>query len=306
MWISLAVVLVVFLALDLGVFNRRPHRIGFREALLSTALSVLAALVFCAWIYLAKGHQAGVEFLTGYVVEESLSIDNILVFLVLFRALDVAEENQHKVLFAGIIGALILRAAFVAGGVSLLQHFEKIIYLFGAFLLFAGFQMLFSRGREVSYDRNWMVRLARRWFPFTPQQTGKGFFARVEGKWMGTPLLLALIAVEASDILFAVDSVPAVLAVTRDPFIVYSSNLFAILGLRALYFTIAGFLPRVYYLQTGIAATLMFVGLKMIASEHIRLSSQVSLAVVAGIMAVTVVASLMRAKRRRGIGRRQG
>jgi tellurite resistance protein TerC len=303
MWIFLGVVLVVFLTLDLGVFNRRPHRIGFREALFSAALSVLAAMAFCAWVYFAKGHQASVEFLTGYVVEESLSIDNILVFLVLFRALNVAEESQHKVLFAGIIGALILRGAFVASGVSLLDHFGKIIYLFGAFLLFAGFQMLFSKGREANYDRNWMVRLVRRWLPFTSQQIGTGFFTRVAGKWMGTPLLLALIAVEATDILFAMDSVPAVLAVTRDPFIVYSSNLFAILSLRALYFTIAGFLPRVYYLQKGIAATLIFVGLKMIASEHIRISSPISLAVVAGIMAIAVGGSLMRNKRR-GIGQR--
>jgi len=304
MWISLGVMLLVFLALDLGVFNRRPHRIGFREALRYASLSVTAAMGFCGWIYFVKGHQAGVEFLTGYVVEESLSIDNILVFLILFRALNVAEKAQHKVLFAGIIGALVLRAAFVAGGVSLLQHFEKIIYLFGAFLLFAGFQMLFSKG-EANYHRNWMVRLARRWFPFTSQQTGTDFFAQVAGKWMGTPLLLALVAVEASDILFAVDSVPAVLAVTRDPFIVYSSNLFAILGLRALYFTMAGSLPRVYYLQRGIAATLMFVGLKMIASEHFRISPQVSLAVVAAIMVVTVGASLMRNKRR-GLGQPQG
>jgi len=298
MWISLAVVLVVFLALDLGVFNRIPHRIGFREALLSTVLSVLAALAFCGWIYFAKGRRSGVEFLTGYVVEESLSIDNILVFLVIFRALRVAEEAQHKVLFAGIIGAVVLRAAFVAGGVSLLQHFEKIIYLFGAFLLFAGFQMFFSKGRQPDLDRNWMVRLARHWFPSTIQQEGTGFFVRASGKWMGTPLLLALAAVEASDILFAVDSVPAVLAVTRDPFVVYSSNLFAILGLRALYFTIARFLPRIYYLQTGIAATLLFMGLKMVASEFIRVSPELSLAVVAGIMVVTVVASLIRDKRR--------
>jgi tellurite resistance protein TerC len=303
MWISLGVVLVVFLALDFGVFNHRPHRIRFREALLSTAVSVLAAMAFCGWIYFAKGHSASVEFLTGYVVEESLSIDNILVFLVLFRALNVAEEAQHKVLFAGIIGALVLRGAFVAGGVSLLDHFGKIIYLFGAFLLFAGFQMLFSKGREAKIDRNWMVRLARRWLPFTSEPIGTGFLARVNGKWMGTPLLLALIAVEATDILFAVDSVPAVLAVTRDPFIVYSSNLFAILSLRALYFTIAGILPRVYYLHIGIAATLVFVGLKMMASEHFHISSQISLVVVAGIMAVTVIASLMRDKRR-GIGSR--
>ena len=158
--------------------------------------------------------------------------------------------------------------------------------------------MLFSKGREANFDRNWMVRLARRWLPFTSEQIGSGFLARVNGKWMGTPLLLALIAVEATDILFAVDSVPAVLAVTRDPFIVYSSNLFAILSLRALYFTIAGILPRVYYLHMGIAATLVFVGLKMIASEHFRISSQISLVVVAAMMAITVIASLMRDKRR--------
>lgn len=170
--------------------------------------------------------------------------------------------------------------------------------MFGALLLFAGFQMLFSKGRGANYDRNWMVRLARRRFQFTPQQIGTGFFVRAQGEWMGTPLLLALVAVEATDILFAVDSVPALLAVTRDPFIVYSSNLFAILSLRALYFTIAGILPRVDYLHMGIAATLVFVGLKMIASEHFRISSQICLAVVAGIMAVTVIASLVRDKQR--------
>ncbi|MFY9527575.1 MAG: TerC family protein [Candidatus Acidiferrales bacterium] len=299
MWAIFGGVTFILLVLDLGVFHRKARIIGITEALISSAVWILASLAFNLWIYFAKGPQAGVEFLTGYLVEKSLSVDNILIFLLIFRAFRVPSEAHHKVLFCGVLGALVLRAIFVAGGVALLSRFHRVIYVFGAILLLTGIRMLSAEDRVVSPEKNWLVRLARRWLPITRGYVGDLFVARQNGSWMATPLLLALLTVEATDILFAVDSVPAVLAITQDPFIVYSSNVFAILGLRALYFALADLLPRIHYLHQGLAAILAFVGLKMLLADAYPISAVFSLAVITGILAVTILVSSLRAKSHR-------
>jgi tellurite resistance protein TerC len=251
------------------------------------------SLLFNLWLYYSQGPQAGVEFLTGYLVEKSLSVDNIFVFLLIFQSFHVPAQSQHKVLFLGVLGALVMRAAFVLAGVELLQSFHAVLYFFGALLLLTGLKMFLPRQRVLQPDRNPLVRMARRTIPVSDQFDGERFFVKQAGKWIATPLLLALVAVEAMDIIFAVDSVPAVLAITRNAFIVYSSNVFAILGLRALYFALADLLPRVRFLHQGLAGILVFVGAKMTLSEWLPVSAPISLLVIVGILAVTVAASLL-------------
>jgi tellurite resistance protein TerC len=235
----------------------------------------------------------GVEFLTGYLVEKSLSVDNIFVFLLIFQSFHVPAQAQHRVLFLGVLGALVMRAAFVLAGVELLQSFHAVLYVFGALLLLTGLKMFWPSKRLVRPDRNPLVLMARRIIPVTHQFEGERFFVKQAGKWIATPLFLALVAVEAMDIIFAVDSVPAVLAITRNAFVVYSSNVFAILGLRALYFALADLLPRFRFLHKGLAAILVFVGAKMTLSEWFPVTAPISLGVIVGILAVTVAASLL-------------
>jgi tellurite resistance protein TerC len=244
-------------------------------------------------LYFSRGPLAGVEFFTAYLVEKSLSVDNIFVFLLIFQAFKIPPKSQHRVLYFGIAGALVLRAVFVLAGITLLQAFHPIMYFFGAILLFTGLKMLFPRKRALRPENNWMVRIARRMIPVVHDYEGQQFLVRKSGRWKATPLFLALVAVEAMDIIFAVDSVPAVLAITRDTFIVYSSNVFAILGLRALYFALADILPRFRFLHQGLAAIIIFVGTKMILSEHFPISAVTSLIVIAVVLGVTIAASLV-------------
>jgi TerC family integral membrane protein len=297
-WAVFLVVMTAALIIDLGVFHRKAHAIRTKEALIESAAWIAISLLFNLWVHFALGPQAGLEFLTGYLVEKSLSVDNIFVFLVIFEAFRVPAKAQHKVLFLGVIGALVMRAAFVLAGVELLATFHAVLYVFGALLLLTGLRMFLPFKRQVRPERNWLVRAARRIIPVVDDYTGEKFAVKRAGRWNATPLFLALVAVEAMDILFAVDSVPAVLAITRNTFIVYSSNVFAILGLRALYFALAGVLPRFRFLHQGLAAILVFVGAKMTLSEWVTIPSLVSLGVVAGILAVTVAASLLFPKRR--------
>ena len=278
---------------DLGVFHRKAHTISTKEALLESAAWISVSLIFNLWVRFALGPQAGLEFLTGYVVEKSLSVDNIFVFLVIFEAFRVPAKSQHRVLFLGVLGALVMRAAFVLAGVELLQAFHAVLYVFGALLLLTGLRMFLPIKRTLRPERNWSVRAARRILPVVDDYDGECFLVKRSGKWSATPLFLALVAVEAMDIIFAVDSVPAVLAITRNTFIVYSSNVFAILGLRALYFALAGVLPRFRFLHQGLAAILVFVGAKMTLSEWMPIPSVLSLGVIAGILGVTVAASLL-------------
>jgi len=292
-WVVFAVATATALLIDLGVFHRKNHVIGLREALLESAAWISVSLLFNLWLYFSQGPQVGVEFLTGYLVEKSLSVDNIFVFLLIFQSFHVPRESQHRVLFLGVIGALVMRAAFVLAGVELLQSFHAVLYVFGALLLLTGLKMFFPGKRIMRPDRNPLVRMARRIIPVTDHFEGERFFVKQAGKWIATPLFLALVAVEAMDIIFAVDSVPAVLAITRNAFVVYSSNVFAILGLRALYFALADLLPRFRFLHQGLAAILVFVGAKMTLSEWQPVSTPISLGVIIGILAITVGASLL-------------
>ena len=292
-WVIFGIAILVALVLDLGVFHRKAHTVQLKEALIESAAWISIALLFNLWLYFSRGPLAGVEFFTAYLVEKSLSVDNIFVFLLIFQAFKIPPKSQHRVLYFGIAGALVLRAVFVLAGITLLQAFHPIMYFFGAILLFTGLKMLFPRKRALRPENNWMVRIARRMIPVVHDYEGQQFLVRKSGRWKATPLFLALVAVEAMDIIFAVDSVPAVLAITRDTFIVYSSNVFAILGLRALYFALADILPRFRFLHQGLAAIIIFVGTKMIASEHFPISAVTSLIVIAIVLGVTIAASLV-------------
>ncbi|MGB8653618.1 MAG: TerC family protein [Candidatus Acidiferrales bacterium] len=296
-WLLFILLLAALLALDLGVFHRKSHRIGMKEALAESAAWIGVSLVFGAYVYWWRGPQAGTEFLTGYLVEKSLSVDNIFVFLLIFEAFAVPAKSQHRVLYYGVVGALVMRAVLVVAGVELLAAFHAVMYVFGALLVVTAVRMLLPARRASPPEKNWMVRLARRVLPVADKFDGDHFWVKEGGRWLGTPLLLALVSVEVMDIVFAIDSVPAVLAITKDAFIVYSSNAFAILGLRALYFALAGLLPRLRFLHQGLAAILLFVGAKMILSERVDLPDFVSLGVVAGILAVTTAASLVWARK---------
>lgn len=292
-WVVFGVAIAVAIIVDLGVFHRKAHRIGLKEAIAESVAWISVALLFNLWVYHARGHQAGLEFLTGYLVEKSLSVDNIFVFLLIFESLAVPAQAQHKVLYYGVVGALVMRAAFVFAGVALLRSFHWVLFVFGAVLLLTAVRMLLPSAHMVKPERNWLVRLVRMAVPVTTQYEGESFWVRRGGQWNATPLFLALVAVEATDILFAVDSVPAVLAITRDSFIAYSSNVFAILGLRALYFGLADVLPRFRFLRPGLAAILLFTGAKMVASDWISISTGASLGTILGIVAVMIAASVL-------------
>ncbi|MGH9746174.1 MAG: TerC family protein [Candidatus Acidiferrales bacterium] len=295
-WVVFGVVIVAALVLDLGVFHRKAQAITLKSALIESAAWIALSLLFGVYVHFSRGSHAAVEFLTGYLVEKSLSVDNIFVFILIFQAFKIPPRSQHRVLFCGVVGALVMRALFVLAGVELLQSFHFVLYLFGAILVFTGIRMLLPNRREIQPDRNWLVRIARRFVPVLSDYEGESFWVKRDRKWHATSLFLALMAVEAMDIVFAVDSVPAVLAITRDTFIVYSSNAFAILGLRALYFALADILPRFRFLHQGLAGILIFVGLKMIGSDWLQIPDLASLAVIAAILTITILASLRPAR----------
>jgi len=292
-WVVFGAAIVVAIVVDLGVFHRKAHRILLKEAILESAAWISVALLFNVWVYHARGHQAGLEFLTGYLLEKSLSIDNIFVFLLIFQSLAVPAQAQHKVLYYGVAGALLMRGAFVFAGVALLRSFHSVLFLFGAILLLTAVRMMLPSTHMVKPERNWLVRLVRMAVPVTTEYEGENFWVHRGGQWNATPLFLALVAVEATDILFAIDSVPAVLAITRDSFIAYSSNAFAILGLRALYFGLADVLPRFRFLRPGLAAILSFTGAKMMAGDWIPISTGASLGAILAIVGVMIVASVI-------------
>jgi tellurite resistance protein TerC len=302
-WIVFIVSIFALLAIDLGIFNRKAHIIRPREALLQVAFFVGAAVVFNLGIYQWMGPQAGLEFTTGYVMEAMLSVDNLFVFVIVFASFGVPRKNQHKVLFYGIMGALVFRMIFIFAGVALVETFSWVLYLFGAFLIFTGMRMAFKKGEvEVKEpDRNIMVRFFRRFMKITKDFEGDRFFVRNEegGKLLlwGTPLFVALIVVETTDIMFAVDSIPAILGITTNSFIVFSSNAFAIMGLRSMYFAIAHIMSAFYYLKYGLAGILSFVGVKMLASEFVHIDVLVSLAVIVLILVVAITASLIKIRR---------
>lgn len=291
-WIGFNAFVLLMLALDLGVFHRKAHQIEFKEAMLWSLFWILLSLGFNAGVYVTMGKLKGVEFLTGYLIEKSLSVDNIFVFLMIFQYFAVPGKYQHRVLFFGIIGALIMRAIFIFSGVALLNRFHWLVYVFGAFLIYSGYKMAVQKGKKVEPQKNPLLRFLRQRVPITPDYVEGRFLVRQHGQTMGTPLLVVLIMVEATDLVFAIDSIPAILAVTRDPFIVYTSNVMAILGLRALFFALAGVMRLFYYLHYGLSAILVFVGAKMIASEFYHLPVALALGVVAAILSISILASL--------------
>jgi tellurite resistance protein TerC len=291
-WIIFGIVIAAALAIDLLAFHGKGRATNLKSALVESAGWIALSLAFGTWIYFSMGSRAGLDFLAAYLVEKSLSLDNIFVFLIIFQAFRVPSESQHKVLFGGVLGALVLRAIFVIAGIELLNFFHSVTYIFGGFLVFIGLRMLFSSKRALHPERNWLVRVIQKVFPVTDHFEGDKFWLRKNNKWDATPLLLALVAVEAMDIVFAVDSVPAVLAITRDTFIAYASNAFAILGLRALYFALADIFPRFRFLHQGLAAILIFVGFKMGLGDRIAVSTPLSIVVIAGILTVSIMVSL--------------
>lgn len=293
-WIGFSLMVLVVLALDLGVFHRKAHVVTFKEALSWTGVWVTLAMLFGGGVWYWAGPQKGLEFFTGYLIEYSLSADNVFVFVLIFSYFGVPPLWQHKVLFWGVLGALVMRLVMIGLGVALISRFGWVLYLFGAFLVFTGLKMVFGKHEEIHPELNPVVRWFRRIVPVTPEYHQARFVTRVNGRLMATPLMVVLVCVEVSDLVFAVDSIPAIFAVTLDPFIVYTSNVFAILGLRSLYFVLAGMVDKFHYLKTGLGVVLAFVGIKMLlAHTPYKIDTRLALVVVAGVLAVTVVASLL-------------
>lgn len=297
LWVTFNLFVLLMLAIDLGVFNRSAHKITIRESLIWTAVWIGLALVFNAGLWYYEGTDKALEFLSGYLIEKSLSMDNLFVFLVIFTYFQVSKKYQHKVLFWGIIGALVFRAIFIFAGVALINKFHWLIYVLGVFLLYTGFKMAFQSGRDVDVESNPVMKLVRRIFPVTENYRDGKFFTREKGKLFATPLFIVLVVIETTDVMFAVDSIPAILAITRDPFLVYSSNVFAILGLRALFFALAGIMQLFEYLHYGLAAILVFVGIKMLISEWVHLPVWIALSVIAIILTFTIIMSVIHGKR---------
>ena len=295
LWVGFNVFVLAMLALDLGVFHRKAHVVSFKESITWTVVWVTLALLFNGGIWHFYGSQKALEFLTGYLIEKSLSVDNVFVFALLFSYFAVPAKYQHKVLFWGILGALIMRATMIFLGAALITKFNWVIYVFGAFLILTGIKMVVKREEEIHPERNPVVKWFKKLMPVTSDYRGDRFFVRESGVRAATPLFVVLLLVEVSDLIFAVDSIPAIFAVTTDPFIVYTSNVFAILGLRSLYFALAGIMGKFHCLKIGLGFVLAFVGAKMLLAHTAwKLDTLVSLAVVAGILAIAVVASLLR------------
>jgi tellurite resistance protein TerC len=298
-WVAFNLFVLVMLAVDLGVVHRRSHEVKLTEALVWSGVWIALALLFNLGVYYWYGPQPALEFLTGYLIEKSLSVDNIFVFLLLFSYFRVPPLYQHKVLFWGILGALVMRAIFIVAGISLLQRLHWIIYVFGALLILTGIKMVTEKDKEIHPEKNLVLKLFRRLVPVTEHYHEDRFLVKQAGRYVATPLFLVLLVVETTDVIFAVDSIPAILAITVDPLIVYTSNAFAILGLRALYFALAGVMRRFHYLHYGLSAILVFVGVKMLLTDIYKFPIAVALGVVASILMIAFVASVVRARRER-------
>jgi len=294
-WIIFSIIIFTVLAIDLGILNRKAHKISLKEALAWSGVWISIALIFNIFVYFQFGKVKALEFLTGYVIEYSLSIDNIFVFILVFSYFSVKPQYQHKVLFWGILGALIMRAIFIFAGVALINRFHWIVIIFGGFLLISGIKMLLQKEDvAVEPEKNGLVRLFKRFLPVSDTLHGDALFIRQDKKLYATPLFLVLLVIESTDLIFAVDSIPAVLAISKDTFIVFTSNIFAILGLRSLYFAVSGVMELFRYLKVGLAIVLSFVGLKMLASYfHFEIPILLSLAIILSILLVSIIASLI-------------
>jgi len=293
LWAGFFVFVICMLLLDLKVFNRKSHEVRMKEALLLSLFWIGLALIFNIGIWVFIDHQKALEFLTAYLIEESLSIDNLFVFIMIFAYFQVKPEYQHKVLFWGIVGAMVLRLIFIIAGVALINRFHWVIYIFGGFLVITGIRMAFDKGKEIKPEKNPVIKLARKLLNVTPNHHGNRFFVRVNHMNYATPLFITLIMIEFTDVIFAVDSIPAVLAISKDPFIVYTSNIFAILGLRSLYFALASVVKYFRFLKYGLSAILLFIGVKMCISGFYKFPIGIALGVVAGILVLSVIFSLI-------------
>jgi tellurite resistance protein TerC len=291
-WILFNAFVLLMLALDLGVFHRKAHEESLKEALTWTLIWVFLALVFNAIIFYWRGQQQALEFLTGYLVEKALSIDNIFVFIMIFSYFQIPSKYQHKVLFWGILGALIMRVIFIFAGVALIEKFHFTIYIFGALLIYTGYKMFYHNNAKIEPDKNPLIKFFKKFMPITPQLQEDNFFVKLNGKLFATPLFLVLILIETTDLIFAVDSIPAILAITQDQFIVYTSNVFAILGLRSLYFALAGVVHRFWLLRFGLAVVLVFVGIKMLLIDLYKIPIEWSLIFIAVIITGSIFLSL--------------
>ena len=293
-WIGFHVFVFTMLALDLGVFHKKTHKVPVKEAIIWSAVWIFLALLFDVFVYFEFGKLKALEFLTGYVIEYSLSVDNIFVFILIFSYFAVSTQYQHKILFWGILGALIMRGIFIFTGVALINRFHWIVIIFGGFLVYTGIKMLFQKEAEVDPEKNPVVKFFRRFLPVTETLHGDKLFITQNRKLYATPLFLVLLVIESSDLIFAVDSIPAILAISKDLFIVYTSNIFAILGLRSLYFALAGIMGYFRYLKIGLAFVLTFVGLKMLAAYfHFEIPILISLAIIISILLVSILASVV-------------
>ena len=291
-WILFNLFVLAMLALDLGVFHRPAHVVKFREAVAWSATWIVLAIAFAVLVYFWRGHDAATEFTTGYIIELSLSVDNLFIFLLIFRYFRVPGNYQHKVLFWGILGALVMRGVFIVAGIGLIRTFHWVTYIFGAFLVYSGIRLFGETDATLEPEKNPVLRLFRKWMPVTEDYEGEKFFVRRAGLY-ATPLLVVLVVVETTDLLFATDSIPAVLAITLKASIVYTSNVFAILGLRSMYFVLSGMMEVFHYLHYGLSAVLIFIGAKMLAADYYPIPTVVALGVVAGALAISILASIL-------------
>ncbi len=295
-WVLFLVFLITMLTIDLGVFNKKSHIIGYKEALLFSAVWITLALIFNFGVFSYMGNQKGMEFLTGYLLEYSLSVDNIFIFILLFGFFNVPKRYQHKVLFWGIVGAIIMRAVLIGLGTALVSQFHWILYIFGLFLIITSIKMFFSKNDVVEPDKNPVVKLFRKYFPVKDSYVKDKFFVTENAKKYATPLFIVLIIIETTDLVFALDSIPAILSITQDPFIVFTSNAFAILGLRSLYFALANLMDKFKYLKYGLALVLFFIGMKMLIADIYNIPIALSLIVVASLIFISVIISLISSK----------
>ncbi|MEW5925279.1 MAG: TerC family protein [Candidatus Zixiibacteriota bacterium] len=293
LWGGFNLIVLAMLALDLGIFHHKDHKISVKEGLVWSGIWILVALIFNVFVYFWHGYTAALQFFTGYLIERALSIDNIFVFILIFTYFGVNEKYQYKVLFWGILGALVMRGLFIGVGALLISMFHWVIYIFGAFLLYTGIKMGMTDDKEIHPEKNPILKFVRKFMPITKNYHEGRFFIRKAGRNFGTPLFVVLIVVETTDVVFAIDSIPAIFAITRDTFIIYTSNVFAILGLRALYFAIAGLINMFAYLKYGLSAILSFVGVKMLISGFYKIGDLLSLSIIGGILALSIIASII-------------
>lgn len=292
-WITFNISIIFLLFIDLFVLHRKQKEVSLKAALLTSLMWIALALLFNFGLYVFRGKEAALNFFTGYLIEKSLSVDNLFIFILIFNYFHTPKEYQHKVLFWGILGAIIMRTIFIVFGVSLVNTFHWVLYLFGAFLIYTGIKMALPQSEEIRPEKNPLLHLVKKWIPVTHDYHEDHFFIKKDGQWLATPLFFALLSIESIDVIFALDSIPAIMAITLNPFIIYTSNIFAILGLRSLYFALAGLMPLFHYLHYGLAAILTFIGIKMLIESYIEIPISISLAFIALALSIAIGASVI-------------